>query len=106
MGLRIALMLVASCFTSFTVAKCPPGGCPGSRAKMRAVQPSPSSGANWTYRGPGSLETHVRRDHGIDTAGMTPDQVQAAHNAAHGAGRSVSRTVIRSSPRRFFRLFR
>ena len=102
MGLRIALMLVASCFTSFTVAQCPPGGCPGSKAKMRAVQPSPSSGHKWNYYGSGSLETHVRRDHGIDTTGMTPDQIQAAHNAAHGSGRPS----VRSSPRRLFRLFR
>jgi len=103
MGLRIVLLLVASCFTSFAVAQCPPGGCPG-KVKARVVQIT--SGPKWNYYGSGSLESHVRRDHGIDTTGMTPDQIQAAHNAAHGAGRAVSRTVIRSSPRRLFRLFR
>lgn len=53
-------------------------------------------GPSWGYRGAGGLAYHVSNHHGIDTTGMTPQEVQIAHDNAHNAGGSVGRSVART----------
>lgn len=87
------------------VADCPNGRCPAVR-KVQTVQPA----RNWNYYGSGTLASHVERDHGVSTQGMTASQVQALHNQLHegqvysAVNRShVVKQPVRTALRRLFR---
>lgn len=63
-------------------------------------------GPSWGYRGPGGMAYHVSNHHGIDTTGMTPQEIQIAHDNAHNSGvsgRSVTRARSVTRNRLFFR---
>lgn len=57
------------------------------------------SNAHWTY--PGDLATHLRQTHGIQTAGMSRQQMLYLHDSLHESTRSYQ---YRTGPLR--RLFR
>lgn len=99
MGLKLVVLLLSLVCASFGYADCP--NCRGQQAPK--VQVLPDVGVQGM-----TMKIHLERDHQINTAGMTPAQMQEAHNAAH-YGTSVvtrSRTVTRIAPRRkLFPLF-
>ncbi len=66
---------------------------------------TPSMSGHWGY--PGSIDQHLLQGHGINPAGMTREQMLAAHDAAHRS-QSTVRTYSRSyqAPVRLGRVFR
>ena len=86
MGLKSLVLLVSLLLGSAAYADCP---------SCRGQQVAPSNLPNVGVRGM-TMKTHLERDHGVNTAGMSAAQMQAAHNQAHyGSG---SQIVSRSTP--------
>lgn len=99
MGLKSVVLLFSLLFSSVAFADCP--NCRGQQA------PTVSAYPHVGVRG-ASMKTHLERTHGIDTTGMTAEQMQEAHNKAH-YGSSVmtrSRSVTRTASARRFLFFR
>lgn len=98
--IRFLILVMSLALSSAAFADCP--NCRGQQAPE--VQSYPNVGVVGS-----SMKVHLERTHGINTAGMTPAQMQEAHNKAH-YGPSVrvrSRAVIRTAPvRRFLFRFR
>ena len=63
---------------------------------------STANAQHWSY--PGSIEHHLRADHGIDTRGMTSSQMLYLHDSLHESG-SLNRHAS-AQPTRRLRLFR
>lgn len=75
-------------------------------ATIVTLSSSSAQAQHWTY--PGSIEHHLRVDHGVDTRGMTFSQMLYMHDALHEQAKSTrptNRAPIQSQPRRL-RLFR
>jgi len=69
---------------------------------MFVVMPtSTASAQHWTY--PGSIEHHLRADHGIDTRGMSQSQMLHIHDSLHESGRAPVTSKQRFTRLRIFR---
>jgi len=62
---------------------------------------STASAQHWTY--PGSIEHHLRADHGIDTRGMSQSQMLYMHDSLHESGRTPATSKQRFTRLRIFR---
>lgn len=79
------------------------GAITGAVAAGPVLSTAATHSRHWSW--PGDLHDHLRSAHGINTTGMTREEMMTAHDRAHEVGRVVTRSssVTRSYRVRLFR---
>jgi hypothetical protein len=64
---------------------------PNGKLRLQWVRPR---AGHWSY--PGSIDDHLKSQHGVDTSGMTREQMLSTHDALHESGQA---TPLSTQPR-------